>query len=49
MALKIFWTDDAKKGVAKVVGYLEENWTQREIINLENNIRDILLRIIYNP
>ena len=49
MALKILWTDDAKRGVAKVVGYLEENWTQREIINLENNIRDILLKIISNP
>jgi plasmid stabilization system protein ParE len=49
MALKIFWTNDAKKGVAKVVEYLEANWTQREIINLENNIRNILLKIISNP
>ena len=49
MALKILWTDDAQRGVAKVVGYLEEKWTRREVINLENNIRDILSKIISNP
>ncbi|WP_281235479.1 hypothetical protein [Flavobacterium gelatinilyticum] len=36
MALKFIWTSQAVKGFNKVVDYLEEKWTKKEILNLEN-------------
>jgi hypothetical protein len=29
MALKILWTPQAEKGLNKVIGYLEEEWTSK--------------------
>lgn len=31
MALKIVWTPRAEKGFEKILAYIEENWTQREV------------------
>jgi len=31
MALKIIWTPQANSGLAKVITYLEKNWTKKEI------------------
>ncbi len=31
MALEIVWTPRAEKGFEKIIGYLEENWTQQEV------------------
>ncbi|MCR9153609.1 MAG: type II toxin-antitoxin system RelE/ParE family toxin [Bacteroidetes bacterium] len=33
MALEIIWTPRAEKGFNKIVGYIEENWTQQEVRN----------------
>jgi plasmid stabilization system protein ParE len=31
MALEIVWTTRAEKGFEKIIAYLEENWTEREV------------------
>ena len=33
MALEIVWTKRAEQGYGRIVEYLEENWTEREIKN----------------
>ena len=33
MAFKIIWTKQAVKGYDKIVKYLEENWSEKEVIN----------------
>ena len=49
MALKIVWTPQAEKGLKKVLTYLEEEWTEMEILQLENNIRNFLAHINKYP
>ena len=49
MALKIIWTPQANSGLAKVITYLEKNWTKKEILNLENNINELIERISKYP
>jgi len=31
MALKIRWSKSAEQGYAKIVSYLEEEWTEKEV------------------
>jgi hypothetical protein len=38
MALKIVWLPRADNGLEKVINYLEENWTKKEILNLEKKL-----------
>lgn len=33
MALEIIWTPTAEKGYEKIISYLENNWTEREVEN----------------
>ena len=33
MAFKIIWTAQAVKGYDRIINYLEENWSEKEIIN----------------
>lgn len=33
MALEIVWTSRAEKGFEKILSYLEEKWTEREVQN----------------
>lgn len=49
MALKIVWTPRADKGLENVITYLEENWTQKEILALEQKIEDFKKRIRKYP
>ncbi|MDP5091838.1 MAG: type II toxin-antitoxin system RelE/ParE family toxin [Polaribacter sp.] len=49
MALKIFWTPKAEEGLDKVLEYLENNWTIIEILNLEENLKNLLSRISKYP
>jgi len=49
MALKIIWTPQANSGLTKVIDYLEKNWTEKEILNLENNINELIERISKYP
>lgn len=45
MALKILWTPQAEKGLDKVIGYLEEEWTSKEVLALEEKLQALLERI----
>jgi plasmid stabilization system protein ParE len=49
MALEIFWTDTAKTGLQRVLEYLEENWTEKEILKLEEKLKVVIQIIILNP
>ena len=49
MALKIVWTNQAVKGLEKVLDYLEKSWSTSEIISLEKNLKDLLNRISKYP
>ncbi|MCM4167086.1 hypothetical protein KCTC52924_02662 [Arenibacter antarcticus] len=49
MALKIVWTPQAERGLDNVIEYLEEEWTVKEIHNLEQNLQDLLIRISKYP
>jgi len=49
MALKVKWTLQAHKGLAKVIAYLEAEWTFREILQLEKNIIQLTSQIVLFP
>ncbi len=49
MALEIFWTETAKTGLQSVLKYLEENWTEKEILKLEEKLKIVIQIIILNP
>jgi len=49
VALEIFWTPRALKGLQEVVNYLEENWTIKEILNFEKKVDDLLNKISKHP
>ena len=36
MAYKIVWTKQAIKGYDNIINYLEENWSEKEVINFIN-------------
>jgi|SRR5690554_2973690 len=49
MAIKIVWTPQAQIGLNKVIHFLEENWTEAEILNLEQNLNDLINQISKYP
>tara|TARA_R100000501_G_C2528569_1_gene52523 strand:+ start:10 stop:303 length:294 start_codon:yes stop_codon:yes gene_type:complete len=49
MALEIFWTETAKTGLQSVLKYLEKNWTEKEILKLEEKLKIVIQIIILNP
>jgi plasmid stabilization system protein ParE len=49
MALNIKWTKQANMGLNKVIEYLEQEWTFREILNLEENIKQVTNQISVFP
>ena len=49
MALKIVWTPQAIQGLDKVLHYLEEEWTTKEILSLEQNLINLLDNISKHP
>ena len=49
MALKIVWTPQAEKGLDKVLEYLQEEWSAKEILSLEKRITDLMERISKYP
>jgi len=42
MALEIVWTPQAEKGLDKVLEYLQEEWSAKEIFVLEKRIIDLM-------
>jgi plasmid stabilization system protein ParE len=49
MALKIKWTPQAEKGLDSVILYLEQFWSIKEILKLEENIKQVTSLIILYP
>jgi plasmid stabilization system protein ParE len=49
MALEIKWTPQADKGLDRVIKYLEAEWTEREILQLEKKINQVTKQISLNP
>ncbi|WP_264536106.1 type II toxin-antitoxin system RelE/ParE family toxin [Flavobacterium sp. N1736] len=49
MALEFIWTSQAINGFNKVVDYLEEKWTAKEILSLEHKIQQVINQISLNP
>lgn len=49
MALTVYWTLQAEKGLEKVIEYLEKQWTAKEILNLEKKIKRVINQISKNP
>lgn len=49
MALTIVWTPQAEKGLDKVLEYLREEWSAKEILALEKKILALMGRISKYP
>jgi plasmid stabilization system protein ParE len=49
VALEIVWTRQAARGYARIIVYLEENWTQKEVKAFENRVADFLSRLSDYP
>jgi len=47
--MKIIWTFTAKKSFTKILDYLFENWTNKEIQKFSEETRHILDQIVQNP
>ncbi len=46
---KILWTDNALRELEKIIEFLEENWTEKELRNLATNLEKTLSIISKNP
>jgi plasmid stabilization system protein ParE len=49
VALEIVWTRQAARGYARVIVYLEENWTWKEVNAFEKHVTDFLSRLSEYP
>ncbi len=49
MAVEIIWSNRAEKGFDKIVNYLEENWTEREIKNFMKESQEFFELLKKNP
>ncbi|MBI9067354.1 MAG: type II toxin-antitoxin system RelE/ParE family toxin [Salinivirgaceae bacterium] len=49
MALEIIWSIRAEKGFDKIVNYIEENWTEREIKNFMQESQEFFELLKKNP
>ena len=47
--MKISWTRTARRTYFKVLDYLAENWTKREVVNFINEVENLLNQITNNP
>jgi len=49
MAFEIVWTKRAAKGYDRIINYLEENWTEREIVNFVINTDKFFATLAIHP
>ncbi len=49
MATKVVWTHQAVSGLEKVMGYLEKEWTVKEIISLNQKIDSLIINLQNQP
>ncbi len=49
MAKEIRWTTEAEVTYQKIITYLEENWTDKEVSNFINTANTVIFFIAENP
>lgn len=49
MEIETIWTVRAEKGLFKTIDYLKSNWTEKEILRLENHLNQFIERIKLHP
>jgi plasmid stabilization system protein ParE len=49
MAYQIVWTKQALKGYDKIINYLEENWSEKEILNFINDTDQFFETLVLQP
>ena len=49
MAYKVRWTKEANETFDKIIEYLENRWTDREIVNFVNKTNQVLKQISEQP
>lgn len=49
MALRIVWTNRAIQGFDNIISYLEDNWTDKEVLNFVKDINEFLELLKYYP
>lgn len=47
--MKIIWTPTARRTYFKVLDYLVENWTKKEVANFVREVESLLNQITNNP
>jgi len=47
--MKISWTPTARRTYFKVLDYLAENWTRRDVVNFINEVENLLNQAANNP
>ena len=49
MKLDIIWSRKAALGYSKILQYLDEEWTEREVKNFENEVNQFLKKLSTHP
>jgi plasmid stabilization system protein ParE len=49
VALEVDWTPQAARGYARIIVYLEENWTLKEVKAFEYRVAGFLKRLSEHP
>ncbi|WP_056289301.1 type II toxin-antitoxin system RelE/ParE family toxin [Dyadobacter sp. Leaf189] len=49
MSLPVVWTFEAETGFAEIIGYLEDQWTEREVKNFIHRVKKIVKHIAAFP
>ncbi|MFA5620322.1 MAG: type II toxin-antitoxin system RelE/ParE family toxin [Weeksellaceae bacterium] len=49
MEIEIIWTKRAENELDKTLDYLKKEWTKKEILRLEQNIKEFIERIQLQP
>ena len=49
MALKIVWSKESRESLVAIIGYLEENWSEKEIKKLASLLEEQLTLISIKP
>jgi len=49
MDYKLFWTDEAVNNLDSILKYLNDKWSEREVINFKKKLSNQLNLIIGNP
>ena len=47
--MNIIWSDTALSSYLSIIDYLYEQWTQREVINFQNRVNELLDNLTKTP